>query len=396
VDPEPSAKPVASARTAPAANPPKVASAAPSATPRASERKPTLLDDAAKSKAAAYLSSLYRGRKATVAKDYAQAEEQFSNCLKLVPGDGRALAERGYARLLAEKLAEAEEDLAAANRTAPDLKLLLQIIHNRMLVARKKGDERAAGAFERAVKELKQARQVGPGADCTSGSAESTLTPLRPKTMDEALHLARAEHVRTSKTALESTTLDDAKIPAGASEAELWKLVTGGPPRDGGWMLTTKGPEGEDRDTHALISQRGGLYLYPGLGHGLVGRCGYSPLCDVKVAGGVTEPWHLRITCQPNMSAYLCEYPDGAAAGCHLRENGTPIQTYCPVWSNERLVVLDSKTFEGIVEINASGEAAVGDTSEIRRLLEPDFRAEEVVVKPCGQRQVVPYAAPRP
>jgi hypothetical protein len=391
-----SVKPVVSAPAVPATSALPIASVAPSATSRAVARTPTLLDEAAKRKAASYLSSLYRGRKATIAKDFLQAELRFSECLKLVPGDGRALAERGYARLLAEKLVEAEEDLAAANRTAPEFKLLVQILHNRMLVARKRGDQRAAEGFERAAKELKEARRAGPDADCTSASAKSTLKPTRPKTMTEALHLVRAEHVRTSEIALENTTLGDAKVPAGATEATLWELATGGPPRDGGWMLTTKGPEGEDKGTHALISHAGGLYLYPGLAHGLVARCGYSPNCDVKIGGGVTAPWHLLVACEPNMAAYLCEYPDGSAAGCHLREDGTPIQSYCPVWSNERLVVLDQKTFEGVLEINASGEANVGNTSEVRRLLEPEFQAEDVVVRPCGQRQVVPYAAPGP
>jgi hypothetical protein len=142
---------IASARASvavPGASVPATALAAKPTPPAAPERKPTALDPAGLRVAKTYLAELGLGRKATLAKDYAQAAAHFSNALEALPGDPRALAERGYARLRASNLPEAEADLAAAMRGAPSSAVLLQILHNRMLVARQRGDENAATAWE--------------------------------------------------------------------------------------------------------------------------------------------------------------------------------------------------------------------------------------------------------
>lgn len=111
------------------------ASASPSASSTASARASV---DAAVSPTAsvearrAYATALAGGRKSTTAKKYDEAIQSFSDALSAVPDDPRALAERGYARLLAGDADHAKDDLEHARAVdAPtDKKLLAQIEYN--------------------------------------------------------------------------------------------------------------------------------------------------------------------------------------------------------------------------------------------------------------------------
>jgi len=100
----------------------------------------------------AYRDAMAKGRKATDTKKYPDAIARFDTALAAKPGDPRALAERGYARLLDGKdLDAASRDLDLAARATKDPKLLSMIWFNRGLVEEKRGKpDTARAAFQTA------------------------------------------------------------------------------------------------------------------------------------------------------------------------------------------------------------------------------------------------------
>jgi hypothetical protein len=99
---------------------------------------------------ASYASALAAGRAATVAKRWDAAERAFTEALSFRSLDSRALAERGYARLLANKPNEAERDLTdALDHGAGDRTVAGQVWFNLGLVreAKKESPLQIATAF---------------------------------------------------------------------------------------------------------------------------------------------------------------------------------------------------------------------------------------------------------
>lgn len=146
----------------PSSPPPTPADAAPtaSAAPRSGDAAPEAPDAAAKEAGApverdagaldptaerAYRASLDRGRRATAAKDYPAAIRAFDEAVAASPLDGRAYAERGYAKLLERRdLDGAGRDLERAVGLTRDPKLLAAIWFNRGLLAEARGDAASA------------------------------------------------------------------------------------------------------------------------------------------------------------------------------------------------------------------------------------------------------------
>jgi len=409
----PSPKVVASANSAPSGSgsavvvPPVEAKAVKPAAAPEEIRKPVALDDAAKRTASAYLAALARGRKATTTKDFAKAETEFSACLRLVPRDPRALAERGYARLLAGKLDDADTDLKAASEKAGSTGLLLQVVHNRLLVARQRGDEQAAKGFEEDKKRLNESRRIAPGIDCTSDAHQASLSPERPKTLVEAWKLVTEAHATATAMKPEEIALGSDGPAEGAppapppSESELWQTMTGGTPRDGGWALTTASPYGATLAGHALFSKAGQLYLFPALYHSMSFRCGQDGGGVLTVDGGGVVPWHIKFEQDQMTAAYMCGAdPDNGRYGvCGTAEDpgGSPVQSFCTVVSsNVTLTVLDSNTFEGLFEIvvnvQPSGNNMMGEPPH---LLDVEWLPDHLVMSACGSRRQVPYSLGR-
>lgn len=94
-----------------------------------------------------YEKALGRGRLATQRKQYDEAVKAFDEALAAVPGDFRALAERGYAKLVAGDLDGAEQDLHDV-RGSSDVKLWAQVWFNHGLIAEMRGQpDRARDHF---------------------------------------------------------------------------------------------------------------------------------------------------------------------------------------------------------------------------------------------------------
>ena len=382
----------ASAAALASSAPPATAVTAMRSAPALPPNKPTPLDAAGLRAAKEYLAELGRGRKATVAKDFAQAEEHFSKCLDVLPGDPRALAERGYARLLADKLPEAEADLAAAARHAPSSAVLQQILHNRMLAARRQGDEVAAKRFEVEKMKLKAARRLPSGVVCQSDVADSDLKPQIAKSLDEALKLLIVAHATEDRVDPTSIRIDEGPFGEPSEAVRLKSLVAQGPLPDGGWQIWS---QCVSLRNHALISHAGKLYTFPNLSSGSLALCGLDGAAEVTVGGGGAQPWHIQRTYRELVRGYLCEKPNNTAGPCDgnndIREMNMGFCSW--VSTNIDITILDSKTFEGIRTLSLSAQpSGDGAANEPEHLLELEWQADKVVVDACGQRTAVPYA----
>jgi hypothetical protein len=387
-------------RPSPSAQPLATAHAAVSAAPAPERPQPAVLDAAGQRRARAYLSSLAAGRKATVARDYAKAIEQFGKCLESAPADPRALAERGYARLLSGQLPEAEADLAAAAKLAPSAALLSQILHNQLQVAKKRGDERSAARFEAAKQELAQARRLASGVTCGFGIEDGSLSPQPAVDLDAALLLVRQTHAQLAEIDTNDVKLGGVAASSDdASEASLRAFSRDGKLDDGAWTLTTEGGEGTSAANHVIISSSGQLHVFPGLSVGRLARCGQQGLAELRLGGGGATPWHIYRKTTLNMTAYLCEYDDHSVSPCGAAQGpgeGTPVQSFCAWVSSEvALEILDPKSLTGLRRATVSAQPNDdGPGVEPAHLLDYEWHSENATLTACGSRQLLPYTAP--
>ncbi len=122
------------------------------------ERRPiTAADDAAH---AAYRTAMQEGRTQTRAKAYDAAIAAFGRALARRPNDARALAERGYARLLASDLDGARTDLELARQRTQDPARLGPIWFNVGLVAEAAGNPDGARRAFALSNELRPGKAV--------------------------------------------------------------------------------------------------------------------------------------------------------------------------------------------------------------------------------------------
>ena len=342
-------------------------------------RTPTPLDAAGLRAAKSYSAELGSGRKATVIKDYAQAEAHFSKALEALPGDARALAERGYARLLGSKLPEAEADLVAATNGAPSSAVLLQIYHNLALVTHQRGDEKHSKYYEAERNKLKEARRLPSGLTCESEVTSSDLKPQVTTSLDAALKQLLA--AQASEDAVEPSAVEFSAQTSNENDADrLRSLAAKGPLPDAGWQLWAYGKELRN---HALIAHAGKLYGFPNQSAGYMALCGWEQAAEVTIGGGGAHPWYIQRTYQQVVRGY--SEPD---------ENGQTMG-FC-TWTSTKIdvTILDSKTFEGILTLSASARPTDEDAgaAEPKHLLELEWQADKVIVDACGQHSVVPYA----
>jgi hypothetical protein len=103
-----------------------------------------------------YARALGRGRRATVAKDWQNAIDAFTLALTLEPRDGKALAERGYARLSADDLEGARTDLEHARRLPTDLEVLASTLHNLGLLEERSGHRSTSDELKAQAKRIRR------------------------------------------------------------------------------------------------------------------------------------------------------------------------------------------------------------------------------------------------
>jgi len=180
-------------------------------------------------------------------------------------------------------------------------------------------------------------------------------------------------------------------VQADVSEADLWQRMTGGPRRDGGWVVVSDDPNGVTSAAHLLFAKAGQLFVLFNQAFNWSGRCGPSG-GKVELAGGGTVPWHATLLDSEAYTSLLCEWPDGKHAPCDGSTDGNPVQSYC-TWTShgEEVVIFDAASFEGIVSISALAQPRNEQQSEPVSLIANDFQPTKVVARVCGNRQEVPY-----
>ncbi|HRG99796.1 MAG TPA: tetratricopeptide repeat protein, partial [Polyangiaceae bacterium] len=208
--------------------PSATATAAPSAAAAPKVQKGKVVIE--KSIARAYADGLKKGRTETLAKRYDAAVAGFDAALVALPGDARAISERGYARLLAGKYDAARADLREAESRTKDPKLLAQIHFNHGLVAEKlnRADEaKASFARSNSLNPTKAAAaKLTGGAACEAVVAlgtEGTFVANSWAAAYEALRTADPQASADTKLGTEAAAKERlcARAPAGHCEDVL-------------------------------------------------------------------------------------------------------------------------------------------------------------------------------
>ncbi len=311
-----------------------------------------------KATAKAYLDAMKKGRAETTARRYDSAIAAFNAAIVALPGDARAISERGYAKLLDGKLDEARRDLRDAEARTKDPKLLAQIHYNHGLVAEKLGKaEEAKASFARSntLRPSKAAAaKLGSGPSCGAvvevGSSKSAVAKD---------WLSLYEALRVAQKA-------ETKVP---SEAEAKA------------RLCTRVPEGRcsdlasfaEEDEMSLWTFHPVLKISEGY---LVGTDALSMRSDLPCGGEekltVTEASGLRILRlenEPGMRVPVCEDKAGELGDCGPDE--IPVSSACGTSEKETSVVifdLAKKSLAATVRITGEGRTAPAVAVEGRTL----------------------------
>ena len=320
-----------------------------------------------------------RARKASLAKQLAEADELLSNCLAEAPWASVALAERGFARLQAGQLAEAEADLANAERnSAPTSLLRQQIVHNRALVAKRQQDAKAERRLAELEATLKESRRLPAPLRCENEPREPDLTLLRPKSVPEALQLMQAAHAKAAEISVGGVEFEVVGA-ADTSAKKLLEQVKDGKLPNGAWTFTTG--EGGTTANHVLIARSGELYLYPKLSFGQAYRCGQEGLAELTVNGGGLQPFYILRHVVESMAAYECT--DGT----------THCPSYCPwISSTVDLTLLDAQSLKAAHQYRFSITPEGKAMAKPEGLLDFEWHSKSFVVKACGKSTTLSYA----
>jgi hypothetical protein len=304
--------------------------------PKRERGSPSPLTPAEVLHAKAYLEALKRGRKATVAKTYADAVAAFTEALSEKPGDTQALAERGYAELLDDQLAAAEKDLKEARASARARLLTSQIEYNLGLVAKKRGKVDFAEALFAHAKAIRAGADAGPppqqpcdvGVDYGPLDTESSFGKGDPLTLEGCASWKACFDRVAAVAAADGDSLT--VVDAGAIGEDLARATLLGPQGEsqGAWLIDT-GP-----GVHLLAKRPApaqGFVLVPRLERHSYYRCGdWLTSVTVRVEGGL-----VRVDAVHTQYLYrlLCLYEDAGEVTpgeCDPNQPDVPMQSYCP------------------------------------------------------------------
>ena len=188
----------------------------PAAPARAPVERPARRSASEAEKAAlqAYNAEMQTGRTQTKAKAYADAIAAFDRALVQRPQHPRALAERGYAKLLARDLPGARADLEAARERTSDPARLGPIWFNLGLV------EEAAGDAEAAKRAFTRANELRPGKAVQAKLAGATVCTAE---IDRAPKSGKRH--ASWKALYDHLARDGHELPALTDPAEIQKAL---------------------------------------------------------------------------------------------------------------------------------------------------------------------------
>lgn len=235
------------------------------AAPKAGKRAPKPPAPEDPKARAAYRDGMRKGRKATDAKQWAEAIAGFDAALAAKKGDPRALGERGFARLLeGSDLAAASRDLDQAATGTKDPKLLSQIWFNRGLIEEKRGlrpNALAAFVIANGLRPTAAAQQMIAGGSPCPVSIErgpsKNVFDHPPVDAADWLALARALPHE-----------DDATL---ATTEDAWELLTS-ERQDPGAPSVIYADDSAEKVAYLVVKTAAGLHATP-LGARSGGRC---------------------------------------------------------------------------------------------------------------------------
>lgn len=227
------------------------------------------LSEQERAKAKSYADALARGRAATKSKSWPEAIVAFDDALGAKPHDPRALAERGYARLLAGKTFEAESDLREASQLALDPKLRAQIHFNLGLATEKTDHDNARAQFW-------ASNHLSPSAAAKAKIGDKPVCPidvrhdlgggeLFPSKAESTTHLALLEALAKDRTLPDDQR---AKTEDAAKAVMFGRDVPKVPP-----VVFELGRAGEGRAAYLLVKTSEGKLRAHLLGVDAGGRC---------------------------------------------------------------------------------------------------------------------------
>jgi hypothetical protein len=337
---------------------------------------------------ASYRAAMARGRKATDAKAYADAITAFDDALKARPNEPHALAERGFAKLLAgTDLDAASADFDHAADATRDPKLLGMIWFNRGLADDKLGHADAAlvdyylanksfpnkTAAGKVVGKKVCPLRVAPPAEI---SADPPVDAADWLALDKALDVDTPEPPKTSAEARAAIfgSADKVALPAAvvvgsyASKAAL------------------------------VVADRAGKLRAVSVAHAMGGRCSGSVGAEVVSVQGTLV--HVRATEQVGGgTTELCHSGsgDGVVAECTGAEGEEPQGTACDdTGTTVRDVVIDLATGTRLL-VAEQAAPATSDASAVAlddaRLVKATLAADGLHLSGLGCDQVLPVAA---
>jgi len=214
-----------------------------------------------------------RGRAATRAGEWAKAFAAFDAALAAKPGDARAYAERGYARLLEGRdLLRARADLDRAAAETVDDKLLSQVWFNRGLV-----DERSAAAGDARV-DFYFANRFAPGAAARAKLGAEKVCPVLLERPNYAAFKTQAPDWlllwRALRALSEAQAVDGSDEPPPTTPAEAREALTGDKGEVKLPVIVRMGQENRSVEwAEYLVLARGHELAAMELGRASSGRC---------------------------------------------------------------------------------------------------------------------------
>jgi hypothetical protein len=218
-----------------------------------------------------------QGRAATDKKDWGAATKAFTAALTAIPDNPEALAERGYAELLAKDYAAARKDLQAALAHSVSAKQEGMIWYNLALLDEAQGNSDAARKDYAESNRLRPSKAAADKLAKLGGATCEASIDSKPPAGDSYDGWVAAA---TGLAKVAQWADKDAKPPA--TEAEAKKLLCGDDACSGKgpWIVATA-DDVDDRSYHLVIRVGKKLVAYHDLGEHMAGRCADDDHVDI-------------------------------------------------------------------------------------------------------------------
>jgi hypothetical protein len=291
------------------------------------DMKPKPLDETDKKKRKEFMAAMNKGRKATVAKEYSDAFSAFDEALTILKDNPQALAERGYAKLLAKDYDSAEKDLLAAREKTPKPKLEGQIWYNLGLV------EEGRGNLEDAQLAFAKANLLNPSkaaANKLSGKSVCTAKIERAPVEGQVY----TDWLSAFQDLTKEMDKDSLRLEEIPTTNELAKAILCGECSATKPLVRDIGEEYAWTYIASFMLPDGRPLIFTGLGEAMMGRCGW----DDEVTLDPQNPLHVSVLSEPQDMEYVeaVDNQDGTVDIAPCGDGSDECMTACFIGSSTR------------------------------------------------------------